>query len=200
MQATDTSPTLSLFNIPAAEPGVFNEGSAALAWIFGASVYPLYRKIRVTKRNKWIFLFAGIALFAACMFYITKLTGGLYSGKAIYSVYSYMMTALFFLCFLLFGKGGSRSGAARKGMKALAAVMKFFSGYMYSLFITHYSLWYLLYAFPPYAELVKSFTTAQKLMLAFVIAHAFALLIGLAFERNGSRLAGYIKSKRRRKR
>jgi hypothetical protein len=183
---------LAPYNIPADKYGAFSEGSSAVAWILGACVFPLYRRISVTRRGKWAFLAAGVAGFCLCVFYIAKLTpDGMPAAKVVYSVYSYMLTAIYFLCFLLFCKGCPHNNNAAP--RASLRVARFFSGYMYSLFITHYSVWVLLDAFPPYSELADGLGAAEKLAVEFLIAHAVALAFWFVFERNGKRLGAWIR-------
>jgi len=161
-----------------------------VAWFIGVAIFFLYNKIRVAHKSKRMYLGVGCLLFIACVCYLSLATKG-YTTSAIYSFYSFILTGAWFLCILVFGRGCVK--AEGRLFETLLKTAKFFSSYMYSLFISHYSLWWYLH-FAPF-PFMNTMTAAERLVFEFIAANIVALVIGLAFERRGRRVGQILKER-----
>lgn len=167
----------------------------AMSWFVGAGLFFLYDKIRVTTRSRWLFLGAAVLLFVLCIVGIAARTTGS-SVSGIYSTYSYLTTAAWLLCLLVFCQGIASTGGAL--FSASTTLVRFLAGYMYSLFLTHYTVWYYLaWAKLPFIEEMGA---RARLTFTFVVANLVALAVGLLLERRGRAVGTFIKRHAHRER
>lgn len=168
-------------------------GASAVPWFAGAALFFAHDKIAVTSKTRWAYAGAAVVLFVACMYVITSATTG-YAVTGVYSTGSYVLTAGWFLCLLVFSRGcADRCGPV---LRWSTPPLRYASGYMYSLFLTHFTVWYYIEWID--WQFVEAMTARGRIAFVFVVANVVAVVIGLLLERRGRAVGARIKRHLRR--